>query len=50
MGLSVAKDELYYKKHEVQAAFPFMKSILDGVSSEESKHAIKLTSQGWETK
>ena len=38
------------KKPEVQAAFPVVKSILDGAGSKESKHAIKLTSQGWEAK
>jgi hypothetical protein len=38
------------KKPEVQAAFPVVKSILDGAGSKEAKHAIKLTSQGWEAK
>ena len=38
------------KKPEVQAAFPVVKSILDGAGSKESKHAIKFTSQGWEAK
>ncbi|WP_281982748.1 hypothetical protein [Azonexus hydrophilus] len=38
------------KKPEVQAAFPVVKSILDGVGNKESKHAVKLTSQGWEAK
>lgn len=38
------------KKPEVQAAFPVVKSILDGASNKESKHAVKLTSQGWEAK
>jgi hypothetical protein len=38
------------KKPEVQAAFPVVKIILDGASTTESKHAIKLTSQGWEAK
>ena len=38
------------KKPEVQAAFPVVKSILEGAGSKESKHAIKLTSQGWEAK
>lgn len=38
------------KKPEVQAAFPFVKSILDGAGRKESRHAIKLTSQGWEAK
>ena len=38
------------KKPEIQASFPVVKSILDGVGSKESKHAIKLTSQGWEAK
>lgn len=38
------------KKLEVQAAFPFVKSVLDSAGSKESKHAVKLTSQGWEAK
>lgn len=38
------------KKPEVQAAFPVVKGILDGVGNKESKHAVKLTSQGWEAK
>ncbi len=38
------------KKPDVQAAFPFVKSVPDGAGSKESKHAIKLTSQGWEAK
>ncbi|WP_083953716.1 hypothetical protein [Thauera butanivorans] len=38
------------KKPEVQAAFPVVKSVLDGAGSKESKHAVKLTSQGWEAK
>jgi hypothetical protein len=38
------------KKSAVQAAFPVVKSILDGAGSKESKHYIKLTSQGWEAK
>lgn len=38
------------KKPEVQAAFPVVKSILDGAGSKEFKHAVKLTSQGWEAK
>lgn len=37
-------------KPEVQAAFPFVKSVLEGAGSKESKHAVKLTSQGWEAK
>lgn len=36
------------RKAEVQAAFPFVKSILDGAGSKEAKHVVKLTSQGWE--
>jgi hypothetical protein len=36
------------KKPEVQAAFPSVKSILDGAGKREEKHAVKLTSQGWE--
>jgi hypothetical protein len=38
------------KRPEVQAAFPAVKTILDGADSKESKHGIKLTSQGWEAK
>ena len=38
------------KKPEVQAAFPYVKNILDGAGTKESKHAVKLTSQGWEAK
>lgn len=38
------------KKPDVQAAFPFVKSVLDSAGSKESKHAVKLTSQGWEAK
>jgi hypothetical protein len=38
------------KKPEVQSAFPDVKSVLDGAGSEESKHGIKLTSQGWEAR
>lgn len=38
------------KKPEVQAAFPFVKSVLDSAGGKESKHAVKLTSQGWEAK
>jgi len=38
------------KKPEMQAAFPAVKSILDGVGSRESRHVVKLTSQGWEAK
>ncbi|HBN8600976.1 TPA: hypothetical protein L3730_005862 [Pseudomonas aeruginosa] len=38
------------KKPEVQAALPVVKSIIDGAGSKESKHAVKLTSQGWEAK
>ncbi|WP_326999634.1 hypothetical protein [Comamonas testosteroni] len=38
------------KKPEIQAAFPIVKTILDGASSKESRHGIKLTSQGWEAK
>ena len=38
------------KKPEVQATFPVVKNILDGASAKELKHAVKLTSQGWEAK
>jgi hypothetical protein len=38
------------RKPEIQAAFPYVKSILEGAGTKESKHAIKLTSQGWEAK
>ena len=38
------------KRPEVQAAFPVVKSILDGAGSKNTKHVIKLTSQGWEAK
>ncbi|MNZ44405.1 hypothetical protein D3C78_620360 [compost metagenome] len=38
------------KRPEVQAAFPFVKSILDGAGTEEAKHTVKLTSEGWEAK
>ncbi len=37
-------------KPELQAAFPVVKSILDGVGTKEGKHAVMLTSQGWEAK
>lgn len=36
------------QKPEVQAAFPFIKSILEGAGTEQAKHGVKLTSQGWE--
>ena len=35
---------------EYGGRFPVVKSILDGAGSKESKHVIKLTSQGWEAK
>ncbi|MCL2636040.1 MAG: hypothetical protein FWD50_05360 [Betaproteobacteria bacterium] len=38
------------KSPEVQAAFPSVKSILDGAGKREEEHAVKLTSQGWEAK
>lgn len=38
------------KKPEVQYAFPAVKNILDAAGSKESRHAVKLTSQGWEAK
>ncbi|WP_253901053.1 hypothetical protein [Stenotrophomonas maltophilia] len=33
---------------EVQAAFPALKSVLDGAGSERRRHTVKLTSEGWE--
>lgn len=38
------------RKPEIQAAFPLVKSTLEGAGSRESKHAVKLTNQGWEAK
>jgi len=38
------------KNSEIQAAFPQVKLILDGEGSKQEKHAVKLTSQGWEAK
>ena len=38
------------KRAEIQTAFPFVKTVLDGVGIKESKHSIKLTSQGWEAR
>jgi hypothetical protein len=40
----------WVKMSEVQAAFPGVKSVLDGVGNMESRHAVKLTNQGWEAK
>ncbi|QBE65468.1 hypothetical protein [Pseudoduganella lutea] len=34
----------------VQAAFPAVKMLLDGAGSKESKHGVKLTSEGWESR
>ncbi len=48
--LRARPDLCWGKKPEVQAAFPVVKSVLDGAGSKESKHAVKLTSQGWEAK
>ena len=38
------------RKPEVLAAFPEIKSVLDGAGNRESKHVVKLTSQGWEAR
>ena len=38
------------RKPEIQTAFPYIKNVLDGAGTKESKHAVKLTSQGWEAK
>lgn len=38
------------KTPEVQAAFSFVKSTLDGAGSHNNKHIVKLTNQGWEAK
>lgn len=46
----IANSADWAKKPDVQAAFPFVKSVLDGAGSKEFKHAIKLTNQGWEAK
>lgn len=34
----------------IQAAFPQIKRMLDGAGKDESRHALKLTSEGWEAK
>lgn len=34
----------------IQAAFPQIKRVLDGAGKDESRHALKLTSEGWEAK
>lgn len=34
----------------IQAAFPQIKRALDGAGKDESRHALKLTSEGWEAK
>ena len=36
-------------KPELQAAFGEVKVILDGAGTKEDRHAIKLTSEGWES-
>lgn len=36
------------KKPEIQAAFPSVKSTLDGMGTKELQHGVKLTSVGWE--
>lgn len=38
------------KKPEVQAAFIGVKTLIEGASTKESKHGVKLTSQGWEAR
>lgn len=38
------------KRPDVLVAFPYMKTVLDGAGSTESRHALKLTSEGWEAK
>jgi hypothetical protein len=38
------------KKPELQTAFPWVGSILNGAGTKEAKHAVKLTSLGWEAK
>ncbi|WP_413674005.1 hypothetical protein ACEN9H_05265 [Massilia cellulosiltytica] len=38
------------RKPDVQAAFPFIKTVLDGAGKEEARHGVKLTSVGWEAK
>lgn len=46
----VAKQAAWVGKAEVLAAFPHIKSVLDGAGKLERKHGVKLTSQGWEAK
>ncbi len=36
------------RRPEVQAAFPNVQRALDGVGKGESRHAVKLTGEGWE--
>lgn len=38
------------KNPELQVAFPEIKETLDGVGNKKIKHAVKLTSIGWEAK
>jgi len=37
-------------KPEVTAAYPQIARVIDGANGEPSKHAVKLTSEGWEAK
>lgn len=36
------------RRPDIQAAFPAVKLILEGSGSNQAKHLVKLTSQGWE--
>ncbi len=38
------------KRPDVQASFPLIKSILDAAGTTPARHAVKLTSEGWEAK
>jgi len=38
------------KKNEFLSAFPYVGKIIEAAESEEQKHGVKLTSQGWEPK
>lgn len=37
-------------RKDIQDAYPSIKRTLEGVGSQESKHVVKLTSNGWEPK
>lgn len=41
---------MWAKKPEIQSAFPGIKNTLDEAGKNELKHAVKLTSLGWEAK